>query len=264
MLESNRRYFNRDGQRFCYLDFGGDGLPHAVFLHGTGMHAWTWRAIAEALKGQFHCYALDQRGHGDSTKETGDYRWPRMAEDLVAFLKELKIEKPLCVGHSMGGAVALALASGWFGVKPSRVFGIGIKVAWSGEELLRLGEMAAAPVRWFASKDEAVARYLIVSGLAGLAAAESPMAMAGVVQGEGGWRLAADPRTALVGAPPMPALIAAAQAPFHLARGQNDKMMTREQLSAYDPDATDFPALGHNAMIESGDSVWRWIEGRLT
>jgi pimeloyl-ACP methyl ester carboxylesterase len=143
------------------------------------------------------------------------------------------------------------------------VFGVGIKVAWSDEELRGLVAMAAAPVRTFPSKDEAVARYLKVSGLAGLVAAEAAMAEAGVVERDGFWRLAADPKTALVGAPPMTALIAAAQAPFHLARGQGDRLMTHEQLRAYDPGAVDFAGLGHNAMVENPDIVWRWIEGRV-
>jgi len=103
--------FAIDGRRLSFIDFGNVGLPPAVFLHGTGLHAWIWRAYAELLTDRFHCYALDLRGHGDSTKEAGDYRWPSMAGDLVAFLKELKIKKPLCVGHSMGGAVTL-LAGG--------------------------------------------------------------------------------------------------------------------------------------------------------
>jgi pimeloyl-ACP methyl ester carboxylesterase len=163
----------------------------------------------------------------------------------------------------MGGAIALARGSGWFGIKPARVFGIGIKVAWTDDDLHGLTAMAAAPARMFASKDEALARYLKVSGLAGLVAADSAMANAGVVERDGGWRLAADPKTALVGAPPMAALVAAAQAPFHLARGANDRMMTLEQLRLYDPQAIDFPGLGHNAMVEDPAAVWRYIEERL-
>ena len=55
------------------------------------------------------------------------------------------------VCRSLGGVIALALATGWFGVTPSRVFGVGIKVAWSDDELRRLAMLAAQPAKRFAS-----------------------------------------------------------------------------------------------------------------
>ena len=246
------------------FDRGGDGERLIVLLHGLGATRQVWRPMLDAARWRGSWLAPDLRGHGASP-HAASYALGQHAADVADLVQACGDWREIVVvGHSMGGVVGLALASGWFGVKPARVFGVGIKVAWSDAELLRLGEMAAAPARSFASKDEAVSRYLKVSGLAALADPASPVAQAGVVQGDGGWRLAADPKTATVGAPPMTALIAAAEASFHLARGQNDAMMTREQLRAYDQRATDLPGLGHNAMVEDPDAVWRWIEGRLT
>lgn len=245
------------------FDRGGDGERLLVLLHGLGATRAVWRPMLDAARWQGSWLAPDLRGHGASPHAAG-YALGQHAADVGELVQATgDWREVVVVGHSMGGAVALALASGWFGVAPLRVFGVGIKVAWSDDELRGLITMAAAPVRTFASKDEAVARYLRVSGLAGLIAAESAMAEAGVVERDGVWRLAADPRTALVGAPPMTALIAAAQAPFHLARGAGDRLMTHEQLRAYDPGAIDFAGLGHNAMVEGPDVVWRWIEGGL-
>ncbi|AIJ25511.1 alpha/beta hydrolase fold protein [Amycolatopsis methanolica 239] len=46
------------------------------------------------------------------------------------------------LGHSLGGVVALTLASGWFGVRVSGACGLGMKVRWSDEELARAADQA--------------------------------------------------------------------------------------------------------------------------
>src|SRR5205085_490440 len=52
--------------RFHYLDWGEKGLPPVVFLHGGGLNAHTWDLVCASLRGERHCLALDQRGHGES------------------------------------------------------------------------------------------------------------------------------------------------------------------------------------------------------
>lgn len=89
------------------LDFGGSGPP-LLFSHGTGLHARTWRTHARALGDAFRCFALDHRGHGDSPPDAaGDYRWAAMGEDLAGVVAALGLDRPLLVGHSMGGAVGI-------------------------------------------------------------------------------------------------------------------------------------------------------------
>jgi hypothetical protein len=120
--------------------------------------------------------------------------------------------------------------------------------------------MAAAPVRWFATKEEAVERYLKVSGLSGLVPPNSAGASAGVMQGDEGWRLATDPATGKVGPPPMRQLTEACRSPFHMGRGEVDPMVSREQLRGFDAGATDLAGLGHNAMVQDPEAIWRWID----
>ena len=55
-----------DGLRLHYLDWGRNGRPPLLFLHGGGLTAHTWDLVCLALRANFHCLALDQRGHGDS------------------------------------------------------------------------------------------------------------------------------------------------------------------------------------------------------
>ena len=87
------------------------------------------------------------------------------------------------------------------------------------------------------------------------------MAASGVVQGDEGWRLAADPATASIGPapPPMRALAAAVHAPFYLACGESDAMVKQAEMLVYDASATEFIGAGHNVMVEKPDAIWRWL-----
>jgi pimeloyl-ACP methyl ester carboxylesterase len=75
--------------------------------------------------------------------------------------------------------------------------------------------------------------------------------------------LALDPAAFAVGAPDLPGLLAAADAAgagVVLARGENDDLVTAEQLRALRQAAVDLPDLGHNAHVEDPRAVWRLIE----
>ena len=118
-------------------------------------------------------------------------------------------------------------------------------------ELDRARAFAHRPAAWYASRAEAAARYLRVSGLAGLLPADATAVDAGLREQDGRWRLAMDPGAFAVGAPDMAQLIARSQAPVTLARGEHDPMNTDEQLARLGPPAVTLPGLGHNAHVES-------------
>jgi pimeloyl-ACP methyl ester carboxylesterase len=156
------------------------------------------------------------------------------------------------VGHSFGGVVGLHLAA-LPGVRA--VIGLGIKVAWTPEELDRAAALAAREPARFATREEAVVRHLRLSGLHGLVAPDAPAALAGVVEQDGVWRPALDPRAFGVGDPEMAALVAAAPVPVVLARGEHDAMVSAEQLRALVPAPVELPGLGHNAHMEAPEVV---------
>lgn len=96
-----------DGITLASWDLGGDGPP-LLFLHATGFHGRCWAPLAAELAGSFHCWGLDQRGHGASDAAPGgDYGWDRFSDDVVRAIATLGLERPLVVGHSLGGGVAL-------------------------------------------------------------------------------------------------------------------------------------------------------------
>jgi pimeloyl-ACP methyl ester carboxylesterase len=107
--------------RFHYLDWGTAGRPPVVFLHGGGLNAHTWDLVCAALRGERHCLALDQRGHGESEwSPEMDYAIESHVRDLEAFVDALGLERFVLVGMSLGGVNALA----WAGRHSRRLAGL--------------------------------------------------------------------------------------------------------------------------------------------
>jgi pyruvate dehydrogenase E2 component (dihydrolipoamide acetyltransferase) len=103
--------------RIRYLQLGsGDGAP-IVFIHGFGGDLNNWLFNQEALAETHTTYAIDLPGHGGSSKDVGTGGVGAMTSALVAWMVAMKIDSAHLVGHSMGGAVALLLAS----TQPARV-----------------------------------------------------------------------------------------------------------------------------------------------
>jgi pimeloyl-ACP methyl ester carboxylesterase len=99
-----------EGVSLAAYDFGGDGPP-LLLAHATGFHARTWLpVVAAGLSERFHCYAFDERAHGDSSPPpSGDFSWHRFADDALAVIDALGLgDGPVFgVGHSCGGALLL-------------------------------------------------------------------------------------------------------------------------------------------------------------
>jgi pimeloyl-ACP methyl ester carboxylesterase len=243
-----------------WVDSGGSGGPTLLLLHGQGATAAVWQGLRPLLAARWpgRWVAPDLRGHGRSAHRS-PYAFGTHAADLADLFAPG--EEVVVLGHSMGGAVAIALASGWFGLGVRQVIAFGVKLVWSQEEIAKAQELARAPVRWFDTSEEAVERYLRISGLKGLVAPEA--AVSGIVPEGGRFRLAADPGIAAVVGPPIEALIAAARSPLRLAAGERDPMVTPAQMRRFDPGAVVLPGLGHNPHVEAPERLWRAVEEML-
>ncbi|HEY6623554.1 MAG TPA: alpha/beta hydrolase [Acidimicrobiales bacterium] len=96
-----------DGVKISYADLGGSGPP-LVMVHATGFHGHIWVPVADRLQGDFHCFSLDLRGHGDSGAPAGlDFGWDGFARDVQSVVDALGLDHPRAVGHSLGGAISL-------------------------------------------------------------------------------------------------------------------------------------------------------------
>ncbi len=101
-----------DGVLAHCLIAGPVNAPRLVFIHGLGGSFTTWALNLPAFAEQFRICALDLVGAGSSAKPVTDYSVPALARFLARFLDTLGADwrRVSIIGHSLGGAVALAFA----------------------------------------------------------------------------------------------------------------------------------------------------------
>ena len=101
------------GREVRFLE-GGDG-PAVLLLHGSGpgtTGSGAWGATVRALDASYHLVAPDHAGFGDSALPPGSRGGLQLwTEQAAGLMDALDVESYAVVGHSMGGAVALALAA---------------------------------------------------------------------------------------------------------------------------------------------------------
>lgn len=102
------------GVTLRYLE-GGSGSRPVVFLHGRGHGAATWWPFLGPLAARRRVVAFDLPGFGHSAARPwsgGDARAGLrfFVDPIVAAIRELDMARPVLVGHSLGGLVALAIA----------------------------------------------------------------------------------------------------------------------------------------------------------
>jgi len=109
-LPPRGRFIEVAGARIHYLDKGSG--PAIVILHGLGgqMGNFTY-ALLERLTDEFRVILMDRPGSGYSTRARGATgRLTEQAATVAEFIRKLGLERPLLVGHSLGGAIALSVA----------------------------------------------------------------------------------------------------------------------------------------------------------
>jgi len=90
-------------------DSGSAGTP-CVLLHGRGECSGVWRTLTESACADNRFVSIDLRGHGDSSWDPERaYDARTLAGDVLEVLLAMNIRKPVLIGHSLGGSVALHL-----------------------------------------------------------------------------------------------------------------------------------------------------------
>lgn len=107
------RIDSTDGVSLALHDLGGTGDP-LLIAHATGFCGRTYEPLARCLASAFHVWAVDFRGHGDSSApESEDFAWSAMGQDALAALVAVAdasvggARGVVGFGHSMGGAALL-------------------------------------------------------------------------------------------------------------------------------------------------------------
>ena len=122
MIESSvgpaDRFYESQGLRLHYADWGNDAAPPLILIHGGRDHCRSWDEVARALQPNFHVLAPDLRGHGDSDWAKGSsYSLSDYVYDLTRLMQSAAVQEAAVVGHSMGGMIGLMFA----GAYPDRV-----------------------------------------------------------------------------------------------------------------------------------------------
>jgi pimeloyl-ACP methyl ester carboxylesterase len=242
--------------KLWYREGGQGGERRLVLVHGLGANADVWQALERSIDRRW--IAPDLRGHGRSPHQA-PYGYAMYAADIAELLQQG--EEVDIVGHSMGGVVGMALATGWYGVKVRKVVAFGVKIRWAPDEAPKLHALARQPAKLFDTREQALERYLKVSGLFGLVDPSS--AEAGVREQGGKWRLAADPMINAAAGPELAPLVRAMECPLVLAAGSKDPMVNVADMAPFDPQAHLIEGAGHNAQVERPADVWQWVRKHL-
>lgn len=127
-LDVNNETVSVNGQQIALARFG-DG-PALVVLHGIGSNGTSWAPVAARLARSYEVIAIDHRGHGASSHPATGYLVDDYAGDLTALIDALGLERPLVMGHSLGGMTALE----WARRHPDRAAAIVLEDApmWRG------------------------------------------------------------------------------------------------------------------------------------
>lgn len=117
-MEPVSHFFYSHRLKLQFWDFGNDGKPSLILVHGGLDHARSWDWVARELRQDFHVYALDLRGHGNSAWAPGALYSPaEHVLDLSALADIINDFPVYIIGHSLGAVVTLLYA----GIYPDKV-----------------------------------------------------------------------------------------------------------------------------------------------
>jgi pimeloyl-ACP methyl ester carboxylesterase len=117
-LEPVSHFFYSDRLKLQFWDWGTNGKPAMILVHGGLDHARSWDWVARALRDDYHVYALDLRGHGNSAWAPGAlYSIAEHVLDLSVLADIVNAFPITLIGHSLGGILTLLYA----GIYPERV-----------------------------------------------------------------------------------------------------------------------------------------------
>ena len=94
-----------------YRAIPAPGKPIIVMAHGLSDNGLCWTTLTQKLQGQYDIYMVDTRGHGLSDPFTNTDDGATLVNDLVDFVKVMKFNKPILMGHSMGAATVMRIGA---------------------------------------------------------------------------------------------------------------------------------------------------------
>jgi pimeloyl-ACP methyl ester carboxylesterase len=194
---ASSRWLAVNGLSLHALEWPAPGAPGLCFLHGGSAHGhWFDRVIFPFLR-RYHVIALDQRGHGQSQWPSPPaYATEDFVADLLGVMDALDWPQMTVVGHSMGGANAMALAA-WHPERVEQLVIVDSRPSIPPERLGTMHERGARALRAprrHPTPEAAVASFRLLPRETNAdPALLAHVARAGIVQREGGWSYCFDP-----------------------------------------------------------------------
>ena len=99
-----------NGTELYYELHGKEGAPWLILSHSLACTVRMWDPQIAAFKDRYRILAYDMRGHGGSVAVPGPYTLDMLADDVLALMRELKIDRARYVGLSIGGMIGQHLA----------------------------------------------------------------------------------------------------------------------------------------------------------
>ena len=94
--------------RLHYVDWGNEGAPPMLLVHGGRDHCRNWDWVAEHYRDRYHIIAPDLRGHGDSQWMVGgSYSMLDYVYDIGQLVHQKHMQPVTIIGHSLGGSISL-------------------------------------------------------------------------------------------------------------------------------------------------------------
>ena len=98
------------GPRLHYAERGDPTGEAIIFLQGYSDSWFSFSGVLSLLSPEYHAFAPDQRGHGDSDRPEGRYTVDDYAADVDAFMDAVGVEEATLVGHSGGTLIVPRVA----------------------------------------------------------------------------------------------------------------------------------------------------------
>lgn len=149
-----------NGLDLHYLEWGSAARPPLILLHGGAAHARWWDHIGSVLSRDYRVIAPDLRGHGDSAWAVpAAYEVEDYVADLHGLISALQLDRPVLVGHSLGGFIALAYATTRAETLRALVV-VDIRARLTGGRFMRLLRAVPAPV--YRDEDDLLDRFRLL------------------------------------------------------------------------------------------------------
>ncbi len=123
------------------------GKPVIVMAHGATDYGLNWTTLTLELQSDYDIYMVDARGHGYTDPPTAETKGDTGVEDLVGFVRAMKLEKPILMGHSMGAGTVMRIGATYPDFARAVIMldpGLGVPAAGRGAGAARGGAPGAA------------------------------------------------------------------------------------------------------------------------